>query len=823
MKFFAIALIGASVLFGQGMGSSGSVSGTVTDPSGLLVAGAKVEILNRVTGFDRTVETDKDGAYRFINLVPHNYHFQVTAPGFEPSVADIVVRASVPLVQNVALKLAQATSELTVHEDADLVESVPTPHTVVDTSQFEKLPVYSVAGGLNDVVAHSAPGIVEDSNGFIHPQGDHAQTQFVFDNQPVSDQQSKQFSTSMPENAIASVEVIAGAPPAEFGDKTSLVINAITKSGLGVPKAFGSLSGSVGAFGTFGEQFTYGTGGKKWGQFISMNTIRSGRYLDPPEFKALHDVGNNQTIFDRLDYQPSDKDTLHLNLFFSRAWFQTPNTYDQQAGGQDQRQRIMTFNIAPGWVHLFNANSTLTVNPYVRQDQLVYTPSRNRLNDQPATVEQTRRLMNTGLKTDYAWVNQHHNIKAGIQLQNTFLTERFSLGITDPNYVEDNDAPGLAPYDLTRGGKLFRFSAHTAVKEYSTYIQDAITYGNFTFQTGVRFDMYRGLVGANSLQPRLGVSWINKPTNTVLRASFSKFFETPYNENLILSSATGQGGLASNTFGAFGQTPLQPGSRTQYNLGIQQGFGKHLLMDLGYFYKVTHNAYDFDTLFNTPVFFPIAWRKSKIDGVSARISMTPLHGFSAYWIPGHTRARFFGPETGGLLFNSPLSKGVFRIDHDQAYQHTANLRYQHGKDGAWSSLTWRFDSGAVAGSVSTLAQAFELSGDEQAAIHFHCGANYASVGHPITSCTGVAAAGLVRIPTANPNDDHNPARMEPRNMFDLAVGHDNIFHGEHHRYRAQLTVINMTNKEGLYNFLSTFSGTHFVSPRAVTAEVGVNW
>src|SRR6202000_3146334 len=113
--------------------------------------------------------------------------------------------------------------------------------------QMEKLPMSSPTAGLNSVIAHSAPGIIEDSNGFIHPQGDHAQTQFVFDNQPITDQQSKQFSTSMPENAIASVEVITGSPPAEYGDKTSLVINAITKSGLGVPD-FGSLSTSYGSF-----------------------------------------------------------------------------------------------------------------------------------------------------------------------------------------------------------------------------------------------------------------------------------------------------------------------------------------------------------------------------------------------------------------------------------------------------------------------------------------------------------------------------------------------------------------------------------------------
>ncbi|HXJ39026.1 MAG TPA: TonB-dependent receptor, partial [Bryobacteraceae bacterium] len=374
MKVVFIALVGASVIFAQGMGSAGSVTGTVTDPSGLSVAGAKVQLLNRNAGFDKAIQTESDGTFRFVNLAPQNYHFQVNAPGFQTFVEDLVVRAGVPVTKNVALVVAESSSTIEVKEDADLVESVPTPHTVVDTSQFEKLPVYSVAGGLNNVVAHSAPGIIEDSNGFIHPQGDHAQTQFVFDNQPVSDQQSKQFSTSMPENAIASVEVISGAPPAEYGDKTSLVINAITKSGLGLSRPFGSLSANYGSFGTYGEQFTYGMGGKKWGQFLSANTVRSGRYLDPPEFQALHDVGNNQTVFDRIDYQPNDKDTLHLNLFLSRAWFQTPNTYDQAATGQDQRQRILTWNIAPGWVHLFNANSTLTVNPYMRQDQLVYTP-----------------------------------------------------------------------------------------------------------------------------------------------------------------------------------------------------------------------------------------------------------------------------------------------------------------------------------------------------------------------------------------------------------------------------------------------------------------
>ena len=806
-------------------GAVGSITGVVVDPSGGVVANATVEIQNKVAGFQKSAATDSQGGFKFLNVAPSSYHLSVNAPGFQPYDQEVNVRAVVAENLTVKMALASETTSINVAEDADLVESVPTPHTVVDASQFEKLPNYSVGAGLNSVVAHSAPGIVEDSNGFIHPQGDHAQTQFVFDNQPVTDQQSKQFSTSMPENAIASVEVIAGAPPAEYGDKTSLVVNATTKSGLGVSRPFGGLTLNYGSFGTLGEDFTQGFGGKKWGYFIAANTVRSGRYLDPPEFSALHDVGNNQTVFQRLDYQPDDSDTLHLNLFFSRAWFQTPNTYDQQIAGQDQRQRIISYNIAPGWVHLINANSTITVNPYIRQDQVVYTPSRDSLADQPATVAQGRRLMNLGIKTDYSWVDKHNSVKMGVQAQHTLLREQFSLGITDPGFVEASGAPGLTPYDLTNGGSLFHFTGHSDVKGYALYAQDSVTLGSFTAQFGLRADWYRGIVAGNSAEPRIGLSYQMKSTNTVFRISYSKFFETPYNENLLLSSVTGVGGLAGNVFGAFGTKPLSPGIRNQYNAGVQQGIGRHLVIDAGYFWKFTHNAFDFDTLFNTPIAFPIEWRKSKIDGVSARVSLTDTHGFSAYTVLGHTRARFFGPENGGLLFNSPLSTSVFRIDHDQAYEETTNLRYQPKKNGWWASMTWRYDSGAVAGAVPDVGSVFGLTGDQQASIGFHCGSMYAAVGFPITSCAGGnAAATLVRIPApGTEDDDTNPPRVAPRNLFDLSIGDNDIFHTDRVRYRAQLTVVNLTNQVALYNFLSTFSGTHFVSPRGITLQIGMIW
>ena len=72
--------------------------------------------------------------------------------------------------------------------------------------------------------------------------GDHAQVSFVIDGQPISDQQSKIFSTSLPPSAVQSMELVTGNPTAEFGDKTSLVAQITTRSGLGAGRWFGDVN-----------------------------------------------------------------------------------------------------------------------------------------------------------------------------------------------------------------------------------------------------------------------------------------------------------------------------------------------------------------------------------------------------------------------------------------------------------------------------------------------------------------------------------------------------------------------------------------------------
>jgi carboxypeptidase family protein len=813
----------------QSLGNAGTVGGTVVDQNQAAIPNATVTLTNPVSGYNRTIVTDSAGAFRFNDVPPNNYQLTVSASGFGDAQQSVTVRTLVPINLQIPLGVAGVNSAVDVESSATLVENVPSTHTDVDQSLIAKLPLNTPGSGLSDVVIMTSPGVAADSNGFFHPLGDHAQASVALDNQPISDQQSKAFSTQIPVNAIQSMEVITGAVPAEYGDKTSLVVNAITRSGLGLKKPTGDVSTQYGSFGTSVTQGTLGFGDKRLGNFTAFNFERSGRFLDPPEFQVLHNRGTSTSIFDRLDFSPGPKDTVHLNLLLARNRFQIPNQFDQEAIGQDQEQMIRSMNIAPGLVHVFSPSTLLSVNPYYRLDQLWFYPSTDPFSDQTQTVGQQRRLTNAGIRADLAYTKGIHNAKVGIQASHTFLTEAFQFGITDPAFndpASDGFIPALSAYDLTRGGSLFFFNGHTDVKQEAIYAQDAISLHNLTLSLGARFDNYNGLTHGNLLQPRAGVSYWIKPSNTVLRFSYSRSFETPYNENLILSSSTGAGGLAANgILGDASDDPLRPGKRNQFNVGIQQGLGKHLVLDADYFWKYTNNAYDFNVILNTPITFPISWNKSKLDGVGIRLNFSEWNGLTAFFSAGHTRARYFPPETGGLFFNSDLPAGVFRIDHDQAFQQTTYAQYQFKqmKMHPYLGFSWRYDSGLVAGSVPDFATALTMTPDQQAQIGLFCGSTFATPMQGLTDCVDPNRGALrVRIPVdGTADDDHNPPRITPRHLFDLSAGTDNLFHTEGMHMTLRFTVVNLTDKEALYNFLSTFSGTHFVTPRTYQARLGI--
>ncbi len=844
------ALCGAASA--QALGNAGSIQGRVLDPSGAVVVGATVDIVNPVSGFKRTTTTDVDGRFTIRNVPQHAYHLAVQAKNFAPVQQDVDVRSGAPNELEITLPLAKAATTVEVTAEAsDLLETNPSAHVDLDEKVAERIPLEPTGSGLSQLITLSSPGVAADSNGFFHPLGDHAQTSFSVDNQNISDQQSRVYSNQISPDAIQSIELITGVAPAEYGDKTSLVAVVTTKSGLGLQKPTGAASFGYGSFGSPSANLSLGVGGPKVGNYVAITGLRTGRYLDGPEFQTLHDLGNNETLFDRVDYQAGKNDTLRLNIFLGRSWFQVPNTFDQQADGRDQRQLMKTWNFAPGWTHLFGANTLLTANAYARQDRVNYYPSADRFADQPETVNEDRRLTNSGFHIDLSHVKGRHNVKLGVQYSHTALAEHFQFAVTDPTVnpvcldssgnpvttpaltnpgacagagFAPNPAlnPGLVPFDLTRGGNLLNFRDNGAINQAGLYGQDNITLGNLNLMLGLRVDHYDGPTTNTEAQPRVGLAYRIASTNTVLRGSYGRTMETPYNENLLLSSASAALGIG-NIFASTANRPIEPGIRNQFNAGFQQAIGKYLVIDGDYFWKYTRNAFDFNVLGDTPIAFPIAWNKSKLDGFAVRVSTPEWRGLRAYTTMGHTRARYFNPEVGGLFFDQNPPTGVFRIDHDQAFQQTTNVQYTFAKNiGGFAVFTWRYDSGAVAGSVPDYATALTLTPDQQAAIGLFCGAQVATLTAPITSCNNASRGALRLVIPADgtENDDHNPPRIAPRHLFDAGIGFDNLFHTERVKWTAKFTALNLTNKVALYNFLSTFSGTHFVTPRAYEGQLG---
>jgi hypothetical protein len=882
-------------------GNAGDVRGTVTDPSGAVIPGATVTLVNAVSGLNRSATTDATGQFAFSSVPFNPYRLTIASAGFAPLAQSVEIRSVVGLNLKLVLQVAAADSTVTVEASGDLVETDSTFHTDVDRALMDKLPMESDSSGISSLVTLSTPGISADSDGQMHGLGDHAENSFSVDGQSITDQQSKVFSNQIPLDSVQSLEVISGAPPAEFGDKTSVVIKVTTRSGLDTPRPTGNVYTSGGSFGSVNTGFNLAAGRAKAGEFIAGNFLNTDRFLDPPEFKAIHDRGNETNVFNRADYRYGANDTVQLNLGYTRSWFQTPSSYDSLNPAQfgdpaatasvpamDQRSKIGTFNVSPTWTHILNPETVLNTGAFVRKDQFDYYPSGNPLSDlgpanlQRETVQQTRSLTNFGVHSDLSWSRGRQNVKGGATYAQTLLREGDGLGIVDPRLnapcldASNNPVPGftdpsqcaaagyqpntaanpkatapfnpiLGCYDLTRpapsaadgctlaASSSYWFHGRADVKELSFYVQDAITAGDWQFNVGIRGDMYNGLTSARQAEPRLGLSYHVKRTGTVLRASYARTLETPFNENLVLSSkgcdsAVIQGLVPCET------ASLPAGYRNEFHAGVQQAIGHHFVMGGEYIWKYTHNSFDFSVLGNTPITFPIDWHNSKIPGFALNASMPAFHGFSAELVMSSVAARFFSPQVGGLGTVPATTAGqAFRIDHDEKLNQTTHLQYQFAKrgllSGAWAGWNWRYDSGQVAGqmpfasSAGTPVDLSSLSYDQQFQSGIACGGVKATITSGFQSCLpSQYTSSLIKIPAAGTeNSDRNPPRIAPRSLFDASVGQDNIFHRDRYKVNFNLTAVNVTDKYALYNFLSTFSGTHYVTPRSVTAKITLNF
>ena len=409
-------------------------------------------------------------------------------------------------------------------------------------------------GGLSQAIVNSTGGVCGGRQRIsFHPLGDHAQVSFVIDGQPISDQQSKVFSTQLPVSAIQNMEVSTGTPTADFGDKSSLIANITTRSGLGANRLFGSVDDDGGKFlrNLRWQMSSIGYGNAKMGNFLAlpMACPHGGHFLDTPEFLPYHDIGNNQTVVRSLRLSTGlAVDVLHLNLFSGAQLDPDSQQPRPIATGPASARLDVEFRAR---ISAHHQRAYVVHHQPVRprdRFQLLRQPRRAR-SISPATQNQQRHSIELGRE------ERHLREPKDITTSSTVWTssrrrllERFGFGITDPTFNDPRESRFFARRycslrSCTRGGQAVDVSltARRTSNQYAFYVTDSFTAGNFLVQPGTRArTFYRGITsGLPDCSREPASSYNVKKTGTVLRGAFARTFETPFNENLILSSATG--------------------------------------------------------------------------------------------------------------------------------------------------------------------------------------------------------------------------------------------------------------------------------------------
>jgi len=766
--------------------------GTVVDAQAAAVPGATVRLVKTLTGLERRTVTTADGSFQIANIPLDTYEVHVDAPGFATSTRQIDLRSSVPVDLGLVLDVAAQSTSVTVSAEPALVDRVSagTRH-VVSMARIEQLPVAVGSRGLESVLA-TFPGFAQNANGAIHPRGAHNQMTFVIDGLPISDQLTGAFANALDASIVQTAELMTGNIPAEFGSKVSGVAVVTSRSGLGIGRRLAGdvlLEGS--GFNTWHGAAQFGGGGERIGYFGSVTAMRTDRFLDQVSLDNLHNAGGFGRAFMRADIVASERDMLRVHGMGGRSSFEIANLRSQQAAGQDQQQALADASIWASHLRTLTPQSTLESTLGYRTTSAGLTPSAG---DTPVTAWQRRRLSTLTASTRYSRVLGPHLLRGGVDGQWFPVRERFTMAITDAAF----NAPGseffneaLLPHDLTRGGTPFAFDDRRSGRLFSGFVQSTWRFQALTLSTGVRYDDYDLLVHGRYLQPRVGASYQVPRLDAVVRASYNRNYQTPPNENLLLSSSEAASRLAPRSVrdalgGAY--QPIRAERQNVYEVGVQRAFGRVATLDLSAYRKDSRDQQDNNNFFDTGIIFPTTLRAIRVTGAEARLAFPQRRGVSGTVSVTTGRAISTPPFTGGLFLGQDavalLSAGPFAIDHDQRLSVHGTAQWAVAR-GVWTGTSIRYDSGLVSNPSDPAVVAADP--------------DFADLLPYVNLTAGVP-------------------RVRPRTIADVAAGYDHTRNGRR-VWSLQAQVTNLTNRTALYNFQSVFVGTRLVQPRTFAVRV----
>jgi hypothetical protein len=773
------------------------IRGVVRDEQRGAIPGVSVVLRHPSSGLERQTTSDAEGRFEIGNLPVGVYDMTFGLTGFAEQRHRVQASTSVSVALDVTMPLALLTDTITVVPQAAAIDTISagTRHAV-SVTRIERMPVAVTSRGLESVLV-AFPGFAQNANGAIHPRGAHNQMTFVIDDLAISDQLTGAFANSLDVGVVQTTELMTGNIPAEFGSKVSGVAVLNSRSGAGTGRELtGAVSTALGGFRTLQGAVQLGGERGRVGYFGSLTTMRTDRFLDQVSLDNLHNAGHFVRGFGRFDVRLTDRARLRFNVMGGGSQFELANLRSQQTAGQDQRQTLDDVSVWSSLLRTLGPLSTIDATVGYRATTAQLQPSTG---DTPVTAAQDRRLSTYTGSVRYTRSLGAHLFRAGVELKRFPVAEHFTMGLTSPSF----NAPGsegyndaLLPYDLTRGGSLFVFDDHRTGTQLGAFVETSLSVGNLSVKAGVRQDEYRFLVDGRQLQPRIGIAYRIPGRDLVFRASYNRNYQTPPNENLLLSNSEAASRLAPASVrealgGAY--QPIRPERQDVYEAGAQFSVRGLITVDGSVYRKNSRDQQDNNNFFDTGIIFPTTLRRIEVTGLEGRIGVLPRRGWSGSLSATTGRAVSSPPFTGGLFLGQDavdlLSAGPFLIDHDQRLSLHGLLTFDPSGP-LWISGSVRYDSGLVS-----------------------------NPSDPATVAADTDFSDL--LPYVNLDAD--TPRVRPRTIVDVATGFDRADARGRRTWGLQLQITNLTNRTALYNFQSVFVGTRLVQPRILSVRISRNF
>ena len=695
----AVFLLSALPMLAQS--TTGELRLTVTDPAGAGVSGT-VDLASEGTQYSQTFVTNRQGEMDAKRLPYGIYHLQIQAKGFAEVSEPVEIRSALPLDRTIRLQVAAVSESVKVTDTNTLIDPYrPGSVNEIGSEQIQNRLTAIPGRSLQDLV-NTQPGWLYEGNAVLHPRGSEYQTQFVVNGIPLTDNRSPSFGPEAAEaEDVESLKIYTAGIPAEYGRKMGGVIEVNTLQN-GTPGLHGQFTLYGGSYDTASastqDQYTWG----KNTLGVNGSGNMTSHYLNPVVPENYTNNGTTARFGGDYERDLTEKDRLTFTVVHELVRYQVPNELVQQNGAYlptqdndtgcppvppDEEPDDCVF-VPGGQLQTggnFETMGSVAYQHIFSPDAMgwIHFMARDNANDfqsnplsWPLIAHQNNYFNEVYFNSSVAVHHGRNEWKVGVESDNTFLHENFNYVIP---YCANLDNP-QCPINLgilDSGAVTFVFQATRPDLEQAAYVQDLIRLGNWTINAGLRWDHYQLLLNQNAVSPRVAASRYFPTLNLNIHGAYDRIFQTPSNENILLSSSPEAEAL-DNSVPAV-QLPVPPSHGNYYELGLTQALWNKLSVNANMFRRDVNNYADDNQILSTGISFAISFQKAIIYGAEGKIEIPhwgPFSGFASYsYIVGNA----FYPVTGGLFLGDDADNpnvGHFPDSQDQRQTLRARGRYQ---------------------------------------------------------------------------------------------------------------------------------------------------